>query len=119
MKLFLATLLALVVGTQAFGTFHKDCGCIGNGGRKVSPDATLHGGMVHPAYGNSCFAWDMAEKDCMEGGASYGADWCDDAWCFVPKGCYDDEGESVVFGDALYYSYSACGSVDAFTDTVS
>ncbi|KAK3259740.1 hypothetical protein CYMTET_31275 [Cymbomonas tetramitiformis] len=74
-------------------------------------------------YGNNCsFPWDSVTAACVEGGDSYGEDWCGDTWCYVPSYCpgatLTEFFDKYVSGDqAIYYSYDQCGSEDTFTDT--
>jgi hypothetical protein len=79
------------------------CPCTGNEGVDTG---------AYPAdFGNSCSAWDGEESYCKGGGSSFGADWCDDSWCYVdPENCAYPTYPSTYF-DAppnLAYSYKTC-----------
>jgi hypothetical protein len=47
---------------------------------------------------------------CLDGGSSFGADWCDDPWCYVdPAKCDQHVYVSSYFPNAeLYFSYQSC-----------
>merc|ERR1719356_426336 len=75
--------------------------------------------------GASCDAWD--EKSNPECTGANAPAWCKERWCYVdpcfcdrktpPKeSVYLEEGEWQ--GRPMYYSYTACGSEDHFTETL-
>ena len=37
--------------------------------------------------GDSCAAWDASMDYCQEGGSSFGASWCPQAWCYTEEAC--------------------------------
>lgn len=91
---------------------HGACKCTGNRGKarqqKYYPEL----------MGNNCQAWDDKMDYCKEGGANFGAAWCDDPWCYTSEGCPTSSPGSYFTaenGPQLYYNYDVCGSVDEYT----
>ena len=79
------------------------CACLGNGGAATNSS-------YQETIGNSCAAHDGAEPYCKAGGASFGADWCEDAWCYVdPLVCDLPVYASTYFpGVSLHFTYLGC-----------
>eukprot|EP00854_Cymbomonas_tetramitiformis_P010116 gene10116-11974_t len=73
-------------------------------------------------YGNNCsFPWDNVTAACVEGGSSYGADWCGNPWCYVPGHCPGATSTQffanyTAADQSIYYSYAHCDSEDTFTN---
>ena len=65
--------------------------------------------------GDYCSTWDNMMDYCA---VDAPADWCTDAWCYVPEGCPGASVESYftdIEGETLYFSYEHCGSDDTYT----
>merc|ERR1719321_276022 len=91
-----------------------DCACTGNMGKGAQQE-------YYPKdIGNSCSAWDGGMDYCLEGGSSYGEDWCPSAWCYAPESCEGSAKGSYLSdydGPDLYYNYDLCGAEDTYTGT--
>lgn len=105
----------------------ENCRCIGLDNVEGSLDATLGDGrkVTFPAtFGASCQPHEeKTHPDCL---GDKPPKWCKDSWCYVdPCSCGQVEpprvnsgwlGKDVTFqGKNVYYSYTTCGSEDAFT----
>ena len=116
-----ATLALLVVAASAQDTMEDDmmaddsCECVG--AENLPTDFFVEQG--YPAeYGTECNAWDAAEDYCLEGGDSFGEDWCEDTyiWCYVSVDC-ESGLDTVFFAETEYagtlaYSAEACSEMD-------
>ena len=104
-RLLAATYLLLAVPAAASELSFPgatSCLCTGN-------DGASDGSNYASNIGSECAAWDSIAPAtyCLEGGTSYGADWCDDAWCYVdPNACDQPYYSSSYFPDVeLSFSY--------------
>jgi len=74
---------------------------------------------VHGEPGNTACSYitTVASTTGQPKPANMKADWCDNTWCYVdPCNCNaPDVYKSSYFPLSMYYSYSTCGSADAFT----
>jgi len=96
----------------------EDCNCIGLPTEVTTDDAkrTKDGILYDKTYGGTCAAHDIAIGSCATDANP--KDWCDDSWCYVSKTCaLSDVEQSFYFEttDGLYFSYTNCGSDDAFS----
>jgi hypothetical protein len=105
---------------QGFGTYPvitsapeaPYCECTGNEGYSDREDYYV------ADIGNYCSSWDMMHDYCWEGGSSFGADWCDDPWCYTKEECPGAAPGSYFTGigdEPLYYNYNVCGAEDSYT----
>ena len=60
------------------------CDCVGNMDGNFPPASFFTDLGYDADLGSKCKNWDEDKDYCMEGGESYGEDWCDLAWCYVP-----------------------------------
>jgi len=122
----LPTLLVAYLAGTSYGQTMKNpkCPCVGtnyqvdDGNGKIP---TLQYGLYDATYGESCKV--HAEPGRSVCTASSPASWCSLLWCYIdPCFCTSaDIGESDYFatptasGKRIFYSYEACGSLDAFS----
>ncbi|KAK3279698.1 hypothetical protein CYMTET_12427, partial [Cymbomonas tetramitiformis] len=76
----------------------EGCHCTGNNTQVVNE--------VNLNYGTYCAPWDSVEQYCAPEGEHFGADWCEESWCYVPQHC----GLPAVryTNTSLYYSTEVC-----------
>lgn len=64
------------------------------------------------SYGGACVAHDLTLDACS---GEFKPAWCLEQWCYVSKECTaKDKKSTFIFDHDLYYSYAACGGLDAF-----
>ena len=77
------------------------CECLG-------PDALPADFFVEQGYdetyGSACAAWDSTEDYCLEGGDSFGEDWCAETylWCYVDPSC--EGSDTTIFFEGTDYA---------------
>jgi len=118
-----------ILAAKKIGGDEGKCDCIQNDLKvdKEAPKQSFEGPYISRAaedgktsyfpedYGESCKAWDdLADPKCQ---SEHPPAYCPTKWCYVSADCKNaDKKKSMYFpGKTLHYSYSNCGSFDAFT----
>lgn len=90
---------------------YETCSCINVNASAFDNFAAL-GPNIPSTYGSSCKAWDANGKGWSQCRVAKPPQYCSLKWCYVDVNCNLPYSRSEVLEGEVYYSWSACGSIN-------